>query len=151
MPRQQERQHWNETAVPQFANAARLMHTQNVAVQNATRMTGQVCHYAMSVNRAWFNLWSTMLMDYAALPRRITSAQVDFMGDVLKGFEETGQEMGGLVLHAEEEAEEAMQDTAEDAGRTIDEVKQAPEQMASAAQRATQPRRRTAERRQRAH
>ena len=151
MPRQQERQRWNETPAPQFANAARLMQSQNTAVQNATRMTGQVCQYAMSINRAWFNLWSTMVMDYAALPRRLTNAQVDFIGDVLKGFEETGQEMGGLVLHAEEEAEEAMQDTAEEAGRTVNQMKQAPEEMASAAERGSQPRRRTAERRQRAH
>jgi hypothetical protein len=131
MAKEQERERWNEMPV-HFTGAEKLIHGQNLAVQNATRMTGQVCHQVMSMNRAWFNLWSTLTMDLAALPRRFTSAQVDYIGDVLSSFEETGREMGGLVLHAEEKAADAFQETAEAAGRSIHEWRDAPEQAASA-------------------
>jgi hypothetical protein len=87
-------------------------------------MTGQVCHQVMSMNRAWFNFWSAMIMDFAVLPRHFTSAQVDYIGNVLSSFEETGREMGKLVLHAEEEAEEVLQENAEEARRTVREARE---------------------------
>jgi hypothetical protein len=109
-------------------------------------MTGQVCHQVMSMNRAWFNLWSTLTMDLAALPRRITNAQVDYIGDLLSSFEETGREMGNLVLHAEEEAEDAFQKTAEEAGRDVREWREEAEQAVRAPQRKNNSRRQKNER-----
>lgn len=138
MPRQQEMQRWNAT--PSQFPIAGLMRTQNIAVQNATRMTDQVSHYATTMNRAWFNLWSTMLTDFAALPMRFTSAQIDFIGDVLKGFEDTSQGLGGLTRQVEQAAESAWQETAQQARRTVTQMSQAADQ-AGTTQRASEPRR----------
>jgi hypothetical protein len=120
MPKVQKRERWNEIP-PYFSSAGELIHGQNLAVQNVTRMTGQVCHQVMSMNKAWFNLW-----------RRFTNAQVDYIGDVLSSFEETGREMGKLVLHAEVEAGDTLQKNAEEARRSIREGMEAQEQAASA-------------------
>src|SRR5262245_54959105 len=123
MPKVQKRERWNQMPV-YLPRAGNLAHGQNLAVQNATRMTGQVCHQVMSMNKAWFNLWSALIMGFAALPRRFTSAQVDYIGDVLSSFEETGREMGNLVLHAEEEVGDIFQKNAEEVRRSIHEKKE---------------------------
>jgi hypothetical protein len=129
-----------------FPSAGNLIHGQVLAVQNATRMTGQLCHQVMSMNKAWFDLWSALITEIAALPKRFTSAQVDYVGHVLSSFEETGREMGNLVLHAEEEAEGTFQATAKEAGRSIREWRGAPEQAAKTLQTTINPRRQKEER-----
>jgi hypothetical protein len=129
-----------------FPSPENLIHGQNLALQNATRMTGQVCHQVVSMNRAWFDLWSTLITEFAALSKRFTSAQVDYVGHVLSSFEEAGREMGKLMLHAEEEAEETFQETAKEAGRSIRKWTRAPEQAASTLQSTTNPRRQKSER-----
>jgi hypothetical protein len=145
MPKEQKRERWNEIPA-HFPSAGNLIHGQNLAIQNATRMMGQVCHQIVSMNRAWFDLWSALIMDFAALPRRLTSAQVDYIGRVLTSFEETGREMGNLVLHAEEEAEDALQETAKEAGRSFRELREAQERAARTPQRTINPRRQKNER-----
>jgi hypothetical protein len=141
MPKVQKKERWDEMPL-YFPSAGKLAHGQNLAVQNATRMTGQVCHQIMTMNRAWFNLWSALIIDFAALPWRYTSAQINYAGDVLTSFEVTGREMGNLVLHAEEEAGDALQE----AGRGIREWREAPEQVSSAPQSTINPRRQRSER-----
>jgi hypothetical protein len=95
----------------------------------------------MSVNRAWFNLWSTLIMDFAALPRHFTSAQVDYIGHVLSSFEETGREMGNHMLRAEEEVGDTLQKNTEAARRTTREMRETSEQAASALQSSANSRR----------
>jgi gas vesicle protein len=145
MPKKQERERSNAMPV-HFPSAGNLIHGQALAVQNATRMTGQVCHQVMSMNKAWFDLWSTLITEIAALPKRFTSAQVDYIGHVLSSFKETGREMGNLVLHAEEEAEGTFRETAKEAGRSIREWQRAPEQAAKTLQSTINPKRQKGER-----
>jgi hypothetical protein len=140
MPKEQKRERSSATSA-QFPNAGKLMHGQNFAVQNATRMTGQVCHQVMSMNRAWFNLWSTLIMDFATLPRRLTSAQVDYIDDMISSFEETGREMGNLVLHAEEEAGDALEKNVEEARRNMREQAEEMQKEAGALQSTVNSRR----------
>lgn len=119
----------------------RLMRTPNMAVENADRMTRQLGRYMASMNQAWFKLWNTLLIDYAALPMRFTNAQMDFMGDALGSFEKTGQEMGGLIRRAEAQAEDTMQEAAEQVEHTLGQLTQAPVQVATSMKRASEPRR----------
>jgi hypothetical protein len=140
MPKEQKRERSSATST-QFPGAGKLMQGQNFAVRNATRMTGQVCHQAMSMNRAWFTFWSTLIMDFATLPRRLTSAQVDYIDDMLSSFEETGREVGNLVLHAEEEAEETVKKNVEEARRSMREQVEETKQAAGALQSTANSRR----------
>jgi len=55
------------------------MEAQRAATENATRMTNAAYHYALSVNRAWIDLWDSRVDDYLELPKRFVDAQTDFI------------------------------------------------------------------------
>src|SRR5262249_255754 len=93
------------------------------------------------MNRAWFNLWSTLISNFAALPKRLTSAQVEYIDDMLGRFEETGREMGNLLLHAEEEVGETLQKNAVESRRRMREGKEKTGQAARGLQRTAESRR----------
>ena len=121
MPREQKKGRRSDRLV-RFPGARRVMNGQRMALQNSTRMTGQACRQAMSMNRAWFNLCSTVTMDLTSLPNRFTIAQLDYIDDMLRSFEETGREMGNLLLSAEEEVGDTFSEAGEEVLETAEET-----------------------------
>jgi hypothetical protein len=99
----------------QMPNAGTLLQAQRSAAENAARMAGATCHYAMSWNRAWLNFWSNHLSQYTELPRRFADAQSNFFEQAFDHYQESIQELGGLASQMQGEAEDAMRET-QDAG-----------------------------------
>ncbi len=92
-----------------------LMETQCAAAENSARMANVACHYAMSVNRAWFDLWNK-------LPKRLADAQTNFIEQALDDYQESIQQLGGIITKATDEAGAAMQQAASKGEELADEV-----------------------------
>ena len=43
------------------------------------RMANSALHYALSLNKAWLELWDFRLDDYMNLPKRCVDVQTDFV------------------------------------------------------------------------
>ena len=76
MQRNRETNGADEMSV-KLPDAGALMEAQRAATENATRMANAACHYAVSVNRAWLDLWDSRIDDYLELPKRFVNAQTD--------------------------------------------------------------------------
>ena len=76
-------------------DAGALISVQRAATENATRMANAACHYALSVNHAWLELWDSHLDDYLELPKRFVNAQTDLHRASFRSlsgkYAETGQ------------------------------------------------------------
>ncbi len=96
-------------------DAGVLLDAQLAATENATRMANAACHYALSVNRAWLDLWDRHLGDYLELPKRFMSVQTDFIGHAFDHYQEGMQKLTGLATQATRDAQSAVRE-AEDAG-----------------------------------
>ena len=95
----------------QIPDAGVLMDSQRAVAENAARMASTACHYSMSMNRAWLEFWSRHLAQYTELPKRLASAQTDFMQRALGNYQESLQQLGGLAAKAEEQIEETVRET----------------------------------------
>lgn len=89
-----------------------LAETQKAAAENSARMANVACHYAISLNRAWFDLWNTRLTQYMELPKRMASAQSDFVEQALDDYQESMQQLGGIATKVSEEAGAAIESAA---------------------------------------
>jgi hypothetical protein len=97
----------------QMPHAGALLDVQRTAAENAARMAGATCHYAMCWNRAWLNFWSNHLSQYTELPRRFADAQSNFFEQAFDHYQESIQELGSLASQMQSEAEDAMRETQE--------------------------------------
>jgi len=92
----------------ELPDAGVLLDAQRAAGENAARMAGTACHYAMSVNRAWINFWSNHLGQYTEIPKRFAEAQTSFMERAFEHYQESMQELSGLAEEFRESAQEAI-------------------------------------------
>jgi hypothetical protein len=106
----------------QMPHAGALLEVQRTAAENAARIAGVTCHYAMSWNRAWLNFWSNHLSQYTELPRRIADAQSSFFEQAFDHYQESIQELGGLASQIQGEAEGVMRETQEAGKRAAQEL-----------------------------
>ncbi len=107
----------------QMPNAGALLQAQRTAAENAVRMAGATCHYAMSWNRAWMNIWSHHLEQYSQLPRRLADAQTSFVEEAFDRYQESIQELGGLAAELQEDAEGVMRETRDAGEHAIEEFR----------------------------
>ncbi len=92
-------------------NAGALVEAQRAAAENATRIANAACHYALSVNRAWIDLWESRLDDYLELPKRFMNAQTEFMEQAFDHYQESIQKLGSLTTKASHDAQTAVRET----------------------------------------
>src|SRR5208337_2881762 len=95
----------------QIPDAGVLLDAQRAAAENAARMAGTACHYAMSVNRAWLNFWSNHLTQYTEIPKRFADAQTDFVERAFDHYQESIKQLSGLAKQAQAEVEEVIRET----------------------------------------
>ena len=75
----------------------------------ATEM--QTYHYALSVNKAWIELWNDRLNAYLELPKRFVNAQTDFVEQAVAHYQESLQKLGDLATKATQHAQSAVKET----------------------------------------
>ena len=99
-----------------------LMEIQRAAAENGAGMASLAYNYAMSVNRAWFDLWNIRLTQYRELPKRLADAQTDFIEQAFDDYQESIQQLGGIATKATDEAGAAMQQVASKGEEFADQV-----------------------------
>ena len=87
------------------------MEAQRAATENATRMANAAYHYALSVNRAWLDLWESRVDDYLELPKRLVNAQTDFIEQAFHHYREGMEKLGTLATKAMSDAQSAVRET----------------------------------------
>ncbi|MGO9459345.1 MAG: phasin family protein [Rhodomicrobium sp.] len=97
----------------QIPDAGVILDAQRAAAENAARMAGTTCHYAMAVNRAWLNFWSNHLTQYTEIPKRLADAQSDFVERAFDHYQESIQQLSGMAREVQEEVQEVIRETEE--------------------------------------
>jgi hypothetical protein len=92
-------------------NGGALMEAQRAATENATRIANAACHYALSVNKAWIELWGNRLNEYLELPKRFVNAQSDFVEQAVDHYQDSLQKLGDLATKATQHAQSAVKET----------------------------------------
>ena len=92
-------------------DAGTLMEVPRAATENAMRMTNAAYHYALSVNRAWIDLWDSRVDDYLELPKRFVDAQTDFIEKAFDHYQESMQMLRSLATKATRDAQSAVRET----------------------------------------
>lgn len=105
-------------------NAGLIMDAQRAATENASKMANAACHYALSVNRAWLDIWDSRLNEYFELPKQFVEAQTDFMEHAFDHYKESLQKLGGLASKLTEEAGSAVRETQEAGDRAARQFQQ---------------------------
>jgi hypothetical protein len=82
------------------------------AAEHATRMAGEACTFAMSMNRTWLELWTHQLLQMFELPKRFAETQRDLMKETFDDLEESVHELSDLATRAKAEAEHSMKASA---------------------------------------
>ena len=100
-----------------------LMETQRAAAENSARLASLAYNYAMSVNRAWFDLWNNRLTQYMELPKRLADAQTNFMEQAFDDYQESVQQLGGITTKATGETGAAMQQAASKSEEFVGDVR----------------------------
>jgi hypothetical protein len=100
-----------------------LMETQRAAAENSARMANVACHYATSVNRAWYDLWNNRLTQFIELSKRLADAQTNFIERGFDDYQESIQQLGGITTKATGEARAAMQHAASKGEEFADQVR----------------------------
>jgi hypothetical protein len=115
---QQKREtHGTDEVSVKLPDAGMVMQAQRAATENASKMANAACHYAISINRAWLDLWDSRLNAYLDLPKRFVDAQADFLEHAFDHYQESMQKMGGLASKVSQEAETAVRETQEASDR----------------------------------
>ena len=92
-------------------NGGALMEAQRAATEMQTRMANATYHYALSVNKAWIELWNDRLNAYLELPKRFVNAQSDFVEQAVAHYQESLQKLGVLATKATQHAQSAVKET----------------------------------------
>jgi hypothetical protein len=96
-----------------------LIEAQRAATENASRMVNAACHYTLSINRAWLDLWDSRLSEYIELPKRLIDAQTDFLEQAFDHYQESLQKFGSLAAKAKDDAEEAVSEAQHEGERVV--------------------------------
>jgi hypothetical protein len=115
---QQNREtHGTDEVSVKLPDAGTVMEAQRAATENASKMATAACHYAISINRAWLDLWDSRLNEYIEWPKRLANAQADFLEHAFEHYQESMQKMGGLASKVSQEAEDAVREAQEASDR----------------------------------
>lgn len=96
-----------------------LIEAQRAATENANRMVNAACHYTLSINRAWLDLWDSRLSEYMEFPKRLMDAQTSFLENAFDHYQESMQKFGGLAAKARDEAQTVLRETEEEGERVV--------------------------------
>jgi hypothetical protein len=91
-------------------NGGALMGARRAVTENATRIANAAIHYALSVNKAWIELWGNRLDEYLELPKRFVNAQTDFVEQAVDHYQESLQKLGDLTTKATQDAQSAVRE-----------------------------------------
>ena len=80
-----------EEITAKLPDAGALMDAQRAATENATRIANAAGHYALSLNRAWLDLWDSHLNDYLEFPKRFVNVQTDLIEQTFDHYQESLQ------------------------------------------------------------
>ena len=94
-----------------LSDAGMLLAAQRAATKNAARMANAACHYAVSLNRGWLNLWDSYLDDYLDPPKHFVNAQTAFIEQAFDHYQESVQQLGSLAAKATRNAQSAVNAT----------------------------------------
>jgi hypothetical protein len=115
---QQNREtHGSDELSVKLPDAGMVMQAQRAATENASKMANAACHYAISINRAWLDLWDNRVNEYLDWPKRLAHAQADFLEHAFDHYQESMQKLGGLASKVSQEAETAVRETQEASDR----------------------------------
>ena len=92
-------------------NGGALIEAQRAATENATQIAKAAWHNALSVNKAWMELWDNRLEEYLKLPKRFVDAQTHFVEQAVNHYQESLQKLGGLATKATHDAQAAVKET----------------------------------------
>ena len=98
------------------------MEAQRAATENASRIANAACHYAMSVNKSWLELWDTHLDQYLELPKRFVNAQTDLIEQVFSHYQESMQKLGSVATKATQDVQSAVRETQGAADRVANQL-----------------------------
>ena len=94
-----------------LTNGGALIEAQRAATENATQIAKAAWHNALSVNKAWMELWGSRLEEYLKLPKRFVDAQTHFVEQAVNHYQESMQKLGGLATKATHDAQAAVKET----------------------------------------
>ncbi len=94
-----------------LTNGGALIEAQRAATENATQIAKAAWHNALSVNKAWMELWGSRLEEYLKLPKRFVDAQTHFVEQAVNHYQESLQKLGGLATKATHDAQAAVKET----------------------------------------
>jgi len=92
-------------------NGGALMEAQRAAAENATRVAKAAWDNALSINKAWMELWDNRLNEYLHLPKRLMIAQTDFLEQAIDHYQESLQKVAGLATKAAQDTQAAVKET----------------------------------------
>ncbi len=95
----------------QLPGASALIDAQRAATENATRMANAAFRYALSINRAWLDLWDSRVDEYLELPKRFAHAQTDFIEHAFDHYQESMQKLSSLAAKASDDVETTFRET----------------------------------------
>jgi hypothetical protein len=110
---QQENRETHEADGPSLPGAGGIIEAHRAAAENAAKLANAAAQYALSLNRAWLDVWETRLNEYFELPKRVAKAQTDFIEHAFDHYQESLQALGGLALKASDEAGAVVRETQE--------------------------------------
>jgi hypothetical protein len=120
MQQQNRQAHGSDELSVKLPDAGVVVQAQRAAAENASKVTSAALHYAISVNRAWLEVWDGRLNDYLELPKRFVDAQTDFLEHAFDHYQESVKKIGGLASKVSQEAETAVRETQEATGRAAE-------------------------------
>jgi hypothetical protein len=112
-------------------NAGAILEVQFNAAESASRMAGEACNYAISMNRTWLNLWSNQFAHITAMPKRIADIQRDSFEETLDELQQSMQELGRLTSRARDEAEASIRETAKQGDQMVQQPRSQSEESAT--------------------
>ena len=92
-------------------NGGALMDAQRAATENATRVAKAAWDNALSVNKAWMELWNNCFNEYLELPKRFVDAQTKFVEQAIDHYQESLHKLGGLATKVTQDAQSAAKET----------------------------------------
>ena len=106
----------------QLPDAGALMEAQRAATENASRIANAACHYAISVNKNWLELWRVYLDQYLELPKRFAHAQTDFIREAFGHYQESMQKLGSVTTKATQDVQSEVRETQGAADRVANQL-----------------------------
>jgi hypothetical protein len=115
---QQNREtHGSDEVSVKLPDAGMVVQAQRAATENASKMATAAAHYAISLNKAWLELWDTRVNEYVEWPKRLANAQAEFVEHAFDHYQESLQKIGGLASRVSQEAETAVREAQEASDR----------------------------------